>query len=144
MVTSGNQSVIVKDLKIIITPNPEYISKLATFSKALYACSPAEPSPTQNITSFNITSDTDLELTGQTLKAGENLNEIFFLTNEFNGEGLLSTYLQSSNTDASRFEYILTIFKTIAKNQVHQFKIEIALSDNQKFSLSTPSFELVP
>lgn len=144
VVSVTRQTVPVKDLKMIVTPTHEFITSLPRFTKALYACSPAEPAPTQSITAFKVTSTSDFLLPDRTIAAGQNLNELFLLDDGPNGEGSLVTFLQASNVDATVYEYTLSFLRSVSRNQTHQFTIDISLSDNQKFTLTSTEVELVP
>jgi hypothetical protein len=139
-----DQSVRVQDLKIILTPAHEFITLARSSFKALYACSPPEPAPTQSILSFTIKSDSDFQLPNSTIQAGENLNSLFFLSNGPYGEGQLESFLKAPTIDASLYDYSLRIFQSIIKEQRHSFSVELVLSDNQKFVFKTLPILLQP
>jgi hypothetical protein len=139
-----DQSVRVQDLKIVLTPAHEFITQLVSSFKALYACSPPPPAPTQSILSFTIRSDRDFLLPNSSITAGESLNSLFFLSNGPYGEGQLESFLKAPNIDASLYDYSLRIFQSIIKEQRHSFSVELVLSDNQKFSFKTLPVLLQP
>jgi len=144
LVTVTNQSVPATNLRLVLTPEHEFISADYRGFKALYACSPPEPAPTQNILSFAITSEQDFLLPNTTIEAGQSLNSVFFLSNGPYGEGQLVSFLASPNIDASLYEYSLRIFQSIIKEQRHTFTVEVTLSDNQKYVFKTPALLLQP
>ncbi len=144
LITVTNQSVLATNLRLVLTPSHEFISADYRSFKGLYACSPPEPAPTQNILSFNITSEQNFLLPNTTIEAGESLNSVFFLSNGPYGEGQLESFLASPNIDASLYEYSLRIFQSIIQEQRHLFSIEVTLSDNQKYVFKTPALLLQP
>lgn len=139
-----DQSVRAQDLRLVLTPDPEYITMTLTRFKGLYACSPVEPAPTQTIIDLIVTSNRDFELPNSAIKAGESLNSLFFLSNGPYGEGQLVSFLQSPSIDASLYEYSLRIFQSIIKEQRHTFSIELSLSDKRTFSFQTAPILLQP
>ena len=148
--TDTNQPVLADrpvrapQLRLVLTPSHEFISSTRAGFKALMACSPAEPAPTQRILKMEITSNAPFELVTGTLSAGANLNGLFFLTNGPYGEGSLESFLSAPSIDASLYDYVLRLTSSVAKEQTHRFLIRVQLSDNQVFSLETGAVLLQP
>lgn len=145
LIAVTQQSVTAGELKMVVSPISEIIVGISPSSyRPLYACEPAPPTSTQNIRIFKITSDADFVLPDRTIGKGESLNELFFLTNGPNGSGSLAAFLQTPNLEASEYDYELTLSKTINQRQVHEFLVEIMLSDNKTFTLQTLPIDLRP
>jgi len=145
LIAVTQQSVAASELKMVIDPVDEIIAQIPKTSyRPLYACEPAPPTSTQNISVFEITSDADFVLPDRTIAKGQSLNELFFLTNGPNGSGSLSSFLQTPNPEATENNYELKLSKIISQRQLHEFLIKIVLSDSQTFILQTLPIDLLP
>lgn len=119
-----------------------------SFINSAYACSPAEPAPTQAIESIIITSESSVFSQGKEYPKGENLIELFKVGYSYYNDGLtVNEFIERQNSDLWIFGYLgadavfqLTSQPDSSINQSFTFLFEF--SDSVKISIQTPTFEV--
>jgi hypothetical protein len=130
---NGN-AVLWNEFGIFIDTEKEYISE-ARSSSSLFtnaiACDPAPPTAIQQITTFEITSDSEFVTDTQTYAAGESLNEIFDLDDMPNS--MVNDLISARHPDI----ILLTLDAQPSETQFHRFSIHIELDNGDMYDLTT-------
>lgn len=129
-------SIAPKDLIFGFEMNVSYALRERTDSykgtMGAYACDPVMPGSKQKFTALKITSESALQTSGKTFAAGDDLSNVFLLT-DFNLN-------QSLHTNTFHFS---PVFVMTTKAE-HNFKFSFTLDDGQEFELQSGPYELIP
>lgn len=120
----------------------EYVTQLqkhATFSMVgtALACSPVPPRSKQEIIEINITSDRAISFRGNTIDAGESLNEYVLILEVYPGY-TIEEFLIEQPYFRSDFHSLIFRFATSPNTALDQsFQFELKLDDGQTFTLNS-------
>jgi hypothetical protein len=100
---------------------------------AAYACSPADPRPTQSINQITITSNANYEGVNQIFAKGESLNNIFHVSTNYTTLPV-SEFLKQADCKLPYGELIFILTEKPKNIQAHTFRFEVTLSDGRVLS----------